>query len=82
MCSAGSTVIPMSAVVELISAKLAIIASPKGLTADGEGLMFDILKIALGFSFDMKPKYCQAIPPSSLEAPKYIPPANPSVKGT
>lgn len=57
-------------------------ASPKGLVAEGDGLTFDILKMALGFSFDIKPKYCQAIPPKSLETPKYIPPANPSEKGT
>lgn len=66
----GSTDIPTSAVVELTLPNESNMASPKGLMAVCVGRTFDILKIALGFSLDMNPKYCQAILPSSVERPK------------
>ena len=81
-CEIGSTEIPTRAVVCVNDARDSIIAWPKGFWLPTDGLMFVILKIADGLSLLMKPRNCHETPPSGDDKPKWMPPPNPSEKGT
>ena len=79
--SKGSTDIPRRAVVELKFPRLASIAEPNGVRSVAAGFTFEILKIALGFSLEMKPNSCHTTSLVGVGKPKYIDPPNPSAKG-